>query len=195
MIEVIGSMVHGGSRTLTPLFWHCAGGAAGGAMTGLAAGSVGTGLAALPFVYRGEMIYPLAVVAAVCLGHTLTRTAGSFGLKRQTPRAWGALPRPLMMFLYGADLGLGWSTRIYFASFIAVFAAAAATADPLAGASIGAIFGLSRAVFAAFLATNRSDPLFIDSIVARRKTMGRVDAMALLQFMVVTVALGVGIST
>jgi hypothetical protein len=164
-------------------------------MTGLAAGSVGTGLAALPFVYRGEMIYPLAVVAAVCLGHTLTRTAGSFGLKRQTPRAWGALPRPLMMFLYGADLGLGWSTRIYFASFIAVFAAAAATADPLAGASIGAIFGLSRAVFAAFLATNRSDPLFIDSIVARRKTMGRVDAMALLQFMVVTVALGVGIST
>jgi hypothetical protein len=194
MIEVIGSMVHGRSRTLTPLYWHCAGGAAGGAMTGLAAGSVGAGLAALPFVYREEMVYPLAVVAAICLGYTLTHTAGSFGLRRQTPRAWGALPHPLMMFLYGADLGLGWSTRIYFASFIAVFAAAAATADPLAGASIGAVFGLSRAAFAALLATKRSTPLFIDSMVARRTTMGRVDAIGLLQFMLVTVVLGVGIA-
>lgn len=100
-----------------------------------------------------------------------------------------------MIFLYGVDLGLGWSTRIYFASFIAVIAAAATTADPLAGASIGAVFGLSRAVFAALLATNRNDPLFIDSMVARRTTMGRVDAIALLQFMLVTVVLGVGIST
>lgn len=89
----------------------------------------------------------LGVAALACLGAIFDAMGGSvMGARRQTPKAWRhLLSPPWFSFLYGFDLGLGVTTRIYFASFLGTLAAIVLVQEPTVGTLIGAIFGGSRA--------------------------------------------------
>jgi hypothetical protein len=69
-----------------------------------------------------------------------------------------AIRRWLASFFYGADLGLGWSTRICSASFFAVAALAVLSGNPLTGGLIVAVFGGSRALLVVIAARHEPTP-------------------------------------
>lgn len=80
-------------------------------------------------------------------------------LRRQVSRLW--LPhfhKNLVAFGYGFQLGSGVATRIKTATTYIVIGCAFCSGSWLAGASIGAVFGLSRAVLPVVLAGQNKEP-------------------------------------
>jgi hypothetical protein len=146
MVETIGPMVRGasdgGKRVKAA---HLGGGLLGGATVGFAAGALGAGAVAAG-ASRSALVWFALGVGLLALLYDSFGPQTRLGLSRQTPRSWRyLLPHPMTAWLNGYDLGLGWSTRIYFASYFAMPATALVAADPLLGALAGAMFGGARA--------------------------------------------------
>src|SRR5687768_10975872 len=133
MVDTIGPMVRGGDKASGIRLAHIAGGALGGAATGFVLGAVGS------FVRTDPVLWIALAVATVALIWDLVAEGKKLGTARQTPRSWRyLLPPGLVSFLNGFDLGLGWSTRIYFVSYVAAMTAAFVSGHALWGALIGA---------------------------------------------------------
>lgn len=186
MVDTIGPMVSGHDDPrpgLGPA--HILGGAAGGAVTGFIAGAVGavTGLDEARPAFLMVGVVAAALVAVVV---DTFHEGKKLGLARQTSRAWRhVLPDRVAALLNGFDLGLGWSTRIYFTSYAVALLAAIASAHALSGAAIGASFGAARALFVVMARHRSGGTLSIDSIAERRRPVVAMNAVALFQFAVV----------
>lgn len=188
MVDTIGPMVRGAEeRGRHVVVAHVAGGLVGGAVTGFIAGALGA-LFRLGNGLSAATTWVVLALAAVALLYDSVHDGRKVGLSRQTPRAWRhVLPAPSAAFFNGLDLGLGWSTRIYFTSLVVATAAAVATGHAFAGAAIGAAFGAARAGFVV-VAQRRSGGAFaIDTIAARRTLVVAINAVALVQFGIATV--------
>jgi hypothetical protein len=195
MVSTIGSMVHGAKTARSA--WiaagaHVLGGILGGLLVGLVAGAAGRGLILLVSPFPGARRIVLGAVLAGSLlvfAVDLCRRGGGFGLHRQTPRSWRILlPDAWAAFLYGADLGLGWSTRLYFASYFVAIGAAFLLAEPLGGVMVGALFGGARAATAVLvmMVTWRRLLAGSRSILAERWSLIKaVDIVVLGQFVLV----------
>ena len=184
MVDTIGPMVRAsssrGARAIEAV--HAAGGALGGAATGFLFGALGA-IAGLDEVRPAWLTAGLAAVAVAAALVDAVHDGKKLGLARQTPRAWRhVLPARAAAFFNGFDLGLGWSTRIYFLSFAVALLAALVAAHAVAGAAIGAAFGGARALFVVFAQRRSDGALSIDSIAARRGAVVHLNAAALLQF-------------
>lgn len=188
MVDTIGPMVRGAEeRGRRVVVAHLAGGLAGGAVAGFIAGAIGA-LLRLGNGLSETTTWIVLAIAAIALVYDSLHEGRKVGLSRQTPRAWRhVLPAASAAFFNGLDLGLGWSTRIYFTSFLVASAAAVASGHAFAGAAIGSAFGAARAGFVV-LAQKRSAGAFaIDTIAARRTLVVAINAVALVQFGVATV--------
>ncbi len=186
MVDTIGPMVRASDKPAHDVeVTHAVGGALGGATSGFLLGALGA-------VVGLDEIRPVWLIAALASGAVAAAVVDArhegrkFGPARQTPRAWRhVLPARAAAFLNGFDLGLGWSTRIYFVSFAVAMGAALVSAHAVAGAAIGASFGAARALFVVFAQRRSEGALSIDSIAARRGRVVALNSAALLQFAVV----------
>ncbi len=183
MVDTIGPMVRGAvQRAWRVEAAHVGGGALGGATTGFALGALGA-IAGFDDRLPDQALLSLAVLAGVSLVVDLLHDGRKFGLSRQTSPAWRhALGPSVAAFLNGFDLGLGWTTRIYFASFGVVMVAALLTAHALVGAAIGASFGAARALFVVAARRRSGGALAIDSLGGRRPRVVGLNGAALAQF-------------
>ncbi len=186
MVDTIGPMVRSDENKARRVeLAHVAGGTLGGATTGFVLGAAGA-LIALDRRAATWALAALASIAAVLIVVDWIHEGRKLGLARQTPRSWGhVLPRPTAAFLNGFDLGLGWSTRIYFGSYAVAMAAAVLSAHALAGAAVGASFGGARALFVVLAQRGSQGVLSIDFLAPRRRIFRVLDAAALLQFTLV----------
>ncbi len=192
MVDTIGPMVRASGPTARAVeIAHAVGGGLGGASTGFVLGALG----AVVGLGRSRPVWVVAGIAAVAVASTAVdalHDGRKLGLGRQTPRSWGhSLPARTAAFLNGFDLGLGWSTRIYFVSCAVALLAAFVSAHALAGAAIGASFGAARAGFVVVAQRGADGILSIDSIAARRSRVVALNALALLQFAVVAALVAV----
>lgn len=180
MVDTIGPMVRADRREgFQVKLAHVGGGLLGGGLTGFALGASGS------FVSSDPM-WGLAAIAGVALVWDLVRDGKKLGTPRQTPRSWRyLLPPRLVSFLNGFDLGLGWSTRIYFVSYLVAMIAAFFSAHAVAGALIGAAFGGSRAATVVLIERRGRGA---QEMAATRRTAVAMNALALGQFAVTTVA-------
>ncbi len=186
MVDTIGPMVRAETAKRRRVEWaHAAGGAFGGATSGFFLAAAG---AVVGFDEAGTAwgLGALAALALILLVVDWSHDGRRLGLARQTPRAWAhVLSRGTAAFLNGFDLGLGWSTRIYFTSYVLAMLAALVTAHALVGAAIGACFGAARAVFVVLAQRHSQGVLSIDFLATRRPVARALNAAALLQFALV----------
>lgn len=182
MVDTIGPMVRGDSGKAAGVrVAHVAGGILGGAATGFVLGALGS------FVRTDPLLWMAAAVALVALIWDLAREGKKLGTSRQTPRSWRyLLPPGLVSFLNGFDLGLGWSTRIYFVSYLAAMTAALVTGHALLGALIGASFGGGRALTVVAVESRQGSGR---ELIAARGRALTVNSVALAQFLALSVAL------
>lgn len=149
MVDTIGPMVRGTpDRRRGIQQAHLVGGALGGLLTGVLVSLSGRLILQVTGVNSGQRprLALLAAAVAAAFFFDLNNPGRSIGLHRQTPRAWRyLLPPALTAFLNGFDLGLGWTTRVYYASYVAVVAAMFVTGNVIVGGALGLLFGLSRA--------------------------------------------------
>ena len=186
MVDTIGPMVGGrDDSTRRAGAAHVGGGAAGGALTGVVAGAVGA-LVSWDERRPGWLLVAVVVAALIAVVVDALHDGKKLGFARQTSRAWRhVLSARVAALLNGFDLGLGWSTRIYFTSYAVALFAAVVSAHALAGAAIGASFGAARALFVVVARQRSGGVLSIDSIAERRTPVVAMNAVALLQFAVV----------
>ena len=183
MAETIGPMVdeaaRRGSRVRAA---HVAGGLLGGVLVGGAI--AGSGLLLGASGPGGDSARILLGLAGGALIYDLVTHGRRLGLARQTPMGWRhTMPPGRASFLHGLDLGTGLSTRIYFASFLVVLAAAALSGNVAAGAAIGAGFGSVRALVAVVAGRRAFErPTLIDDLAERRGLVETANAVALVQF-------------
>ena len=189
MVDTIGPVVRAQQRRSLGLeAAHVIGGCLGGAATGFLLGALGA-LVGLDSARPGWLIAGVAAVAVAAAAVDAAHEGRKLGLSRQTPRSWRhVLPARVASFLNGFDLGLGWSTRIYFLSFAIAALAALVSAHAFAGAAIVGAFGAGRSLFVV-AARRRSDgSLSIDSLAAHRGRVVGLNTVALLQFSAVAAA-------
>lgn len=93
------------------------------------------------------------------------------------------MPPRIVSFLNGFDLGLGWSTRIYFVSYLAAMTAALATGHVLLGALIGAAFGGGRALTVIVVEAGQGSG---GHLIAARGRAAMFNAVAVAQFLAIT---------
>ncbi|MDQ3822241.1 MAG: hypothetical protein M3321_03245 [Actinomycetota bacterium] len=121
---------------------HLLGGVVGGALTAALA------FAVLRAVDIGEALrwsVAFAVVAVAFAFDTKLLPFGVPGPRRQVPERWRSYFSPATTaFLYGAGLGTGLTTRVYFATTYAVFLGAALLLPFSEALVVGACFGASR---------------------------------------------------
>lgn len=186
MVDTIGPMVRASEKRPHDVeIAHALGGGLGGAFTGFVLGAFGA-VVGLDEVRPRWVIAAVAGAALVAVVVDAVHEGKKLGLARQTPRAWRhVLPAKAAAFLNGFDLGLGWSTRIYFTSYAVALLAAVISAHALAGAAIGASFGGARALFVVFAQRRADGALSIDSIAAHRGRIVALNGTALLQFALV----------
>ncbi|HJR45377.1 MAG TPA: hypothetical protein VJ927_07205 [Actinomycetota bacterium] len=191
MVDTIGPMVRGAeSRGTRVELAHVGGGLLGGAVTGFLAGALGA-LFRLGGALDPWATWTMVGAVVVAFAYDSLHEGRKLGLARQTPRAWRhVLPAGAAAFFNGFDLGLGWSTRIYFTSYVVAVAAAVLSGHALAGAAIGASFGAARAGFVVLAQRRSTGALSIDTIAARRGLVSGLNAVALVQFAVVTTLVG-----
>lgn len=182
MVDTIGPMVRNTDGKAPSIrLLHVAGGALGGALTGFILGALGSLVPA-----SAPMLWVLVPAAVIALVWDVARDGKKLGTARQTPRAWRyLLPPGVVAFLNGFDLGLGWSTRIYFVSYVVAMLAAFVAGHALVGALIGACFGGTRAAAVIWLEHRR---LGGADLAPARGWANAVNAFALAQFVVLTVA-------
>lgn len=186
MIDTIGPMVDEARRRgVLVRIAHVLGGVTGGAV-------IGTGVALLGLALgtegmEGSTRNVVIGLATIALVYDLFTHGRRLGMSRQTPIGWrDRFSPPLAAFLYGADLGTGASTRIYFASYLVGLTAAAVSAAPLVGAVIGAGFGLARATTVVIVGRRAfASPTLVDDVAERRRLIEALNAAAIVQFGVV----------
>lgn len=177
MVDTIGPMVRSERSEAWPVrAAHVAGGTLGGGLTGFVLGALGslTGSST-------ELLWLIVAAAPVALVWDAIAEGKKLGTARQTPRSWRyLLPFRLVAFLNGFDLGLGWSTRIYFLSYLVAMLAAFASGHALAGAAVGAAFGATRAITVAVIDSRRAGPR---SMQGARGKVVLANEIALAQFL------------
>ena len=181
MVDTIGPMVRGDAKKASRIrLAHILGGILGGGLTGFFLGAVGS-------LVRSEPLMWLTIgIAGVALAWDLAREGKKLGTARQTPRSWRyLLPPGVVALLNGFDLGLGWSTRIYFVSYLAAMSAAFASGHALLGALIGAAFGGSRAVTVVIVEATRGSGA---ELVGARGTAAAINSVAVAHFLALTLA-------
>ena len=146
MIETIGPRGHDGGRptTLAACATFAGGALVGGPVTFGALGALG----ALTHGAGEPIAYGLA--AAIAIAAAVAEARGSSimpQVRRQLPEHWRRLmPMPVAAALYGVLLGIGFTTFVLSFGVWALAGISLALGDPLAGAVIGACFGLGRAI-------------------------------------------------
>jgi len=142
-----------GSRWAATIVALALGSALAGAAGGLAAGAAGD--LALGGLSASIRLAILGALLAAGLALDLGIGGGPLpGPRRQVNEQWlGAYRGWVYGIGFGLQLGLGVATIVSASAVYATFAAAALSAAPLAGAAIGAVFGLLRA--ATLLAARR----------------------------------------
>ncbi len=134
------------SRWTVTVATYLVGSTAGGAVTGLAAGSAGAALMAVaeprPAVVAG------AVVVMGLAGAGLDVRWGRMpSLRRQVNEEWLARYRGWVYGIgFGFQLGLGFATVVTSATVYAAFALAFLVGSPVGGLTVGALFGATRGV-------------------------------------------------
>ncbi|WP_068431198.1 urease accessory protein UreH domain-containing protein [Piscicoccus intestinalis] len=142
-----------GSRWWLTTTAYVVGSLAGGALIGVVAGAIGAVLA-LParavFGSATVLVGALVVAAAFLLGLAVDTGRVGRGLpswQRQVDEQWLTRYRGWVYGVgFGLQLGLGVVTIVPSSTTYAMLAAAALTANPAAGALVGAVFGLVRAL-------------------------------------------------
>src|SRR6266700_3775940 len=160
MVGQIGPLVQVGRRR-TALALHLLGGAAGGALIGVALGDT------LDTVFVVAVPAALAYAASVDLGLLRIR---QLTWQRQTPGDWPcSLGHYPGIFAWGFDLGLGLTTRIPYQSLLVLPLAAVLVGSFPAAVAITTVYGASRAlaVVAAVSAGGDDFPATCDVIQKR----------------------------
>jgi hypothetical protein len=185
MIDTIGPGGHtGGRRTaLAASLTFVPGALAGGVLT------FGT-LAALGGLVHGAGRIAYLVAAAIAVVAALAEARGTPimpQIRRQLPEHWRrVLPMPVAAALYGALLGLGFTTFVLSFGVWALAGISLAVGDPNTGLVVGAAFGIGRAVPIAVLAPISDRPAGIRAteLMAERPALYRGvrvgDALALI---------------
>jgi Cytochrome C biogenesis protein transmembrane region len=154
-----------GSRWWVTIVAYVMGSLLGGIAVGLVLGWLG---ARLPEATASTRLVLLGSIVAIGLALDL----GVLGLRlptvhRQVDEAWRTRYRGWVWGLgYGVELGVGVVTIVTTSTVYAAWAAAALSGGPIAGAAIGAAFGLSRAL-----------PVFSVARVRRPDQVLRIDAL------------------
>lgn len=164
MVETIGLSGGEGKRRTTIA-------ACGTFTVGAIAGGVATfGVLAL----TGELVHGVGgrvaylIAAGVALAAAVAEGRGTRiapQIRRQLPERWRwTMPMPLAGALYGALLGLGFTTFVLTFGVWALAGISFALGDPAAGLLIGAAFGIGRAIPVALVAPAVDRPLGIRCI-------------------------------
>src|SRR5918992_2916354 len=145
MVQTITPVVHGGRRSRwgTSIALHAIGAGVSAAAFGTALGAVGSFVGA-PWGREGTVL-----IAGIAL---LYAAGEAFGLpvpipdrRRQVPEWWRWTFSPhAAALLYGLGLGIGFLTYVRHGTLVAVSTVAIASGDPVVGATIMAVFGISR---------------------------------------------------
>ncbi len=134
--------VAGNASWSSAVAFHLAGLTVSGATLGLLAGSLGS-LAGLRG-FDGLAYWPLLAVPLAFLDLGILR-AKIPELVRQTPAGWQCVfGYNAGAFLWGLDLGQGWTVRIPFAAFYSLIAAAALGGSPFAGSAIMGMYAFGK---------------------------------------------------
>jgi len=125
---------------------YVAGSTAGGAITGLAAGSIGAALAT-QLSLDAPVLY-LIVAAATGIGFWADLSGRKLPtVQRQVNEDWLDQYRGWVYGIgFGFQLGLGWATIITTSLVYSTFVLAALTGSALGGTLIGLVFGLARSL-------------------------------------------------
>jgi hypothetical protein len=158
---------------------HVLASVAAGALAGVVAGLLGS-------LVRLRIDIPTAVIVVVLVGLALAdvaRVPANFVARgRQVPLSWKhTLPASLSAPLYGATLGLGFASTVYFWSYWALLALLLGRGSPLAGLAVGSAYGLGRTLPALLTAlTLRHDDIarVIDAIYARQPLVRTLSVLA-----------------
>ncbi|MDQ2828064.1 MAG: hypothetical protein M3Y74_03330 [Chloroflexota bacterium] len=134
------------TRWLRALMWYAAGALMGSMAFGATLGWLGSVLPPAAHSPGALLVVALAgIVLALCdfgLGRTSTPT-----LRRQTyPGWWHMLGPPRALFLWGVDLGLGFTTIRVASLYWIVVLVAVALATPATGAAIFGAYGIALAL-------------------------------------------------
>jgi hypothetical protein len=187
MMDTIGSMVHGDRQKYRGVATaHVTGGMLGGSITGLIAAAAGAVIvqAVRTFDRNSGPLWLGLLVLSAALWHNL-RGAASFGTRRQTPAGWRySLPPRVFALLYGADLGAGISTKMYFGSFVTLLVLAGFSESILFSVAILALFGAVRAAGVLLLHRNRPE-VPVDSLAFARPLVVRADSLAVMGGMLI----------
>lgn len=144
MLETIGRPRAGGLMRAASCAAFTVGALAGGTAT--FAGLAWIGRVAHAAGGDLTLTFGIAVVLAAALGEARgVRVLPQ--IRRQVPEPWRrALPLPLASGLYGALLGLGFTTFVLTLAFWALAALSLALGDPATGVAVGLAFGAGRAL-------------------------------------------------
>ena len=162
--------------------WYVAGSTAGGAAIGLLAGMLG---AVLPVRASAAVMLGAAVCFAAGVTDALIRGRRLPSWRRQVNEDWLVGYRPWVVGGgFGVQLGAGVATVVTTASIYAMLALALLTGSAIAGAAVGATFGLARAlpVLAARSATTPAALARLHATVAAWASRVRAATVALLAF-------------
>jgi hypothetical protein len=146
MIETIGPVGHTGGRatTASACVTFTIGAVTGGVVTFGVLSTVG----ALVHGADDRIAYGLgAVIALAAALAELRGTSIAPQLRRQLPEHWRrAMPMQLAAGLYGALLGLGFTTFVLTFGVFALAAIVLAVGEPAVGVAVGIAFGIGRAL-------------------------------------------------
>jgi sulfite exporter TauE/SafE len=162
-----------GNRWGWTVSWYTGGSLAGGLLVGAVAGALGVG--------PGAVLDPAAVAATVLVaaGLGIVLDARWFGLalptiRRQVNEDW---LRTYRAWLYGAgfgfQLGLGVVTIVTTSTVYLTLVLAFLSGDVVAGAAIGAVFGLARAL-PVFAVARARDPAGLRAVLRRTERLAPV---------------------
>jgi cytochrome c biogenesis protein CcdA len=189
MVETIGPMV---SRPSDRVFGvgvaHLIGGLTGGVLTGVVALTIGHLISSMsPTRDVNPALLALAALGAMAV--ELVSPHRRLGPGRQTPQSWRYLMPPRWSaFLYGADLGLGWSTRIH-TTLIPLLAAVTLFGTPSNAVLLFALFGGSRAATVVVLSVFQSGTNSIDVVLSHANVPRMLALAASLVLILVTLGL------
>jgi hypothetical protein len=146
MVETIGPTGHTGGRRTT--LAACATFALGAVVGGMATFGALAALGEVVHGAGGRIAYALAALIAVAAAALEARGMAIVPqIRRQLPEHWRRLiPMPAAAALYGALLGLGFTTFVLSFGVWALAGISFALGDPVAGIAVGAAFGIGRAV-------------------------------------------------
>jgi hypothetical protein len=114
----------------------------GGGLMGLVGGFLGGLLSVSPEL---RLIVALVAVGAGVILEIAKVPANLLARAKQVPLSWKhVFPAPMSAALYGATLGTGVASSVYFWSFWVTVAAVIAVGSPVAGFLIGAVYGVGR---------------------------------------------------